>query len=69
MKTKAFAVSQLGVIGLPTVCCTAKEARKQAVDSEREYLSDQGKETDSQIWKRLYGQGYRVVPVTIAVDR
>ncbi len=65
MKTKAYAVSQLGVIGLRTVCYDARQARMQAVYSEREYISDQGKETDSQIWRRLYRQGFRVVPVTI----
>ena len=65
--TKAYAVTQLGIIGLPTICYTANEARKHAVYNEREYISDQS-ETDSQIWRKLYRQGFRVVPVTISID-
>ncbi len=65
-KIRAYAVSQLGIIGLPTICYDARQAQKQAVDSEREYISDQGSETDGQIWRRLYRQGFRVIPVTIS---
>ena len=66
MKVKAYAIGQLGIIGLPTVCYDPRQARKQAVDSEREYLlADEDHLTDQQLWRRLYRQGFRVIPVTI----
>lgn len=66
MKTNAYAVSQIGIIGLPTVCYDARQARRQAVESEREYLLDDEKDmTDQEIWRRLYRQGFRVIPVVI----
>lgn len=67
MKVKAYAVGQLGIIGLPTVCYDARQARRQSIASEREYLSvkENARMTDSQVWQRLYRQGFRVVPVTI----
>lgn len=67
MKVKAYAVSQIGIIGLPTVCYDARQARKQAVESERLHMEDEGMgyQTDQQIWRRMYRQGYRVIPVTI----
>lgn len=69
-KTPAFAVSQLGIIGLPTVCYTREQARKQAVESERSYMEEDGRgfQTDQQIWRRLYRQGFRVVRVSILHD-
>ncbi len=71
MKTKAFAVAQLDIIGLPSVCYTPEQARKEAVASEREYMTPQenAQMDDTQIWRRMYRQGSRVVPVTITIDR
>lgn len=66
MKVKAYAVGQLGIIGLPTVCYDPRQARRHAVESEREYmLSGEDHLTDQQVWRRLYRQGFRVIPVTI----
>lgn len=65
-KTKAYAVSQIGIIGLPSVCYTPQQARKEAIACEREYmLTEDLTQTDQQIWKRMYRQGFRVVPVII----
>ena len=67
IKVKAYAVGQLGIIGLPTVCYDPRQARKQAIASEREYMNpqDNGQMDDAQVWRRLYRQGFRVIPVTI----
>lgn len=66
MKTRAYAVSQLGIIGLPTVCYTQRQCREISVQTEREYFPDEvAGMSDSQIWRRLYRQGFRVIPVTI----
>lgn len=67
MKTKAYAVSQIGIIGLPTVSYTPKQARQYSIATEREYLTveENARMTDSQVWRRLYRQGFRVVPVII----
>jgi len=66
IKTRAYAVAQLGIIGLPTVAYTPRDARQYSIATEREYLTaEESHMTDSQIWKRLYRHGFRVVPVTI----
>ena len=67
-KQAAFALqhSRGGII-LPSVRHNADQVRTYAVETEREYaLADEDHLTDKQLWKRCYGQGFRVVSVSVS---
>jgi hypothetical protein len=70
IKTYAFAVTQLDIIGLPSVCYTRQQARKEAIASERIYMTaaENKRLDDRQVWKRMYRHGFRVTPVVILHD-
>jgi hypothetical protein len=54
------------LITLRTVRYAKHHVRQEAVETERHYLLDEEKHlTDKQLWKRLYGQGYRIIPVEV----
>ena len=54
------------LISLRTVRYAKHQVRQEAVETEREYLpADEEHLTDKQLWKRLYGQGYRIITVEV----
>jgi hypothetical protein len=54
------------LISLRTVRYAKSHVRQEAVETEREYLlSDEDHLTNKQLWKRLYGHGYRIIPVEV----
>lgn len=54
------------LISLSSVRHSRPQVRDSAVDTMREYLlAEEAHLTDKQLWKRLYGQGYRVIPVEV----
>jgi hypothetical protein len=66
----AFALqhSRGGII-LPSVRHSEGQVRAYAIDTEREYETDEYGgciKTDKQLWKRCYGQGFRVVSVVVS---
>lgn len=68
MKGNAFAIfnTSTGILAINSVAYSPREVRRQSVEVEREYLlADEQHLTDQQIWKRLYGYGFRVVPVRV----
>lgn len=70
MKGNAFSIfdTSTGILSVCDVAYTARQVRRQAVANEREYmLADEQRLTDRQIWKRLYGYGWRVVPVQVSL--
>jgi hypothetical protein len=71
MSEKAFAIldRSTGIIAVNSVGYSPALVRKGAVEGEREYLlSGEDHLTDRQIWKRLYRQGWRVIPVRISAE-
>jgi len=67
-KYMGFALYHPGtaLISLRTVRYAKHQVREEAIETERHYaLPGKEMESDSKIWKRLYGQGYRVIPVEV----
>lgn len=70
MKGNAFSIFNIstGILAVNAVAYSAREVRRQAIEIEREYLLDEEQDlTDQKIWKRLYGYGFRVVPVLVTL--
>jgi hypothetical protein len=67
MTEKAFALNgaSVGTIVLCSIRYSARHVQLYAIETEREYFLEQEDYSDEQIWRRLYRQGYRVVPVSI----
>lgn len=56
-----------GGIILPSARHNEQQVRDYAVESEREYgQTDCDHLTDNRVWKRVYGQGFRVVPIVVS---
>jgi hypothetical protein len=65
-KQKAFALAHSrGGFILPSIRFNEDQVRKYAVETERMY-DDTTNRTDRQLWKRCYGQGFRVVAVVVS---
>lgn len=55
-----------GLISMRTIRYAKHQVREEAVETERHYALDgEDMESDSKIWKRLYGQGYRIISVEV----
>lgn len=65
-KQKAFALAHSrGGFILPSVRHNEDQVRAYAVETERMYDINSRCLTHKQLWKRCYGQGFRVVAVVV----
>ena len=68
MKQRAYGlVDDIGLVTVQSIRWNAQGVRQYAIESEREYLlwDENENKTDKQIWRSIYRQGFRVVPVDL----
>lgn len=69
MKQRLYGlVDDLGIVTAQSIRHNPRHVRQYAVESEREYLlwDENDSKTDEQIWRRIYRQGFCVVPVLVS---
>lgn len=60
-------VDDLGIVTASSIRHNPKAVRQCAIENEREYLlwDENDSKTDKQVWRSIYRQGFRVVPVVV----